>query len=157
MKTLKYLFIFCGFFFTVIGLVGVVLPLLPTTPFLLLAAAFFARSSPRFHTWILSHPKLGPPIKDWNVTHAIIAANLLMKRIRSIHRLGKRQTLISISFYAPSLFVLTAKLHREERPIYSQNGKNSPSIVEPQSRRFDFLFFRSETGACSACFLWSQT
>ena len=71
MKTLKYLFIFCGFLFTVIGLVGVVIPLLPTTPFLLLAAAFFARSSPRFHTWILSHPKLGPPIKDWNERGAI--------------------------------------------------------------------------------------
>lgn len=47
------------------GIVGIVLPLLPTTPFMLLAAALFARSSPRFHHWLLTHPWFGPPIADW--------------------------------------------------------------------------------------------
>ena len=47
------------------GIVGIVLPLLPTTPFMLLAAALFARSSPRFHGWLLAHPWFGPPILDW--------------------------------------------------------------------------------------------
>lgn len=54
-----------------LGLIGVVLPLLPTVPFLLLAAFFFARSSERLHNWLLTHPKFGPFINDWNSSGAI--------------------------------------------------------------------------------------
>lgn len=54
-----------------LGLAGIVLPLLPTTPFLLLAAFSFARSSPTLHNWLLQHPKLGPPILDWQQEGAI--------------------------------------------------------------------------------------
>ncbi|MFG0832116.1 YbaN family protein [Aeromonas bivalvium] len=53
------------------GIVGIVLPLLPTTPFMLLAAALFARSSPRFHRWLLAHPWFGPPIHDWQLYRGI--------------------------------------------------------------------------------------
>lgn len=54
-----------------LGAVGIVLPLLPTVPFLLLAAFCFARSSDRLHDWLISHPTLGPPIEDWNQHGAI--------------------------------------------------------------------------------------
>lgn len=53
------------------GVVGIVLPLVPTTPFLLLAAFAFSRSSPRFEAWLLGHPRLGPPIRDWRTHRAI--------------------------------------------------------------------------------------
>ena len=46
-----------------IGLLGVVLPLLPTVPFMLLAAFFFARSSERLHVWLITHPTFGGPFK----------------------------------------------------------------------------------------------
>ena len=53
------------------GFVGVFLPVLPTVPFLLLAAFFFGKSSQRAYDWLLSHKTLGPPIRDWQENGAI--------------------------------------------------------------------------------------
>ncbi len=54
-----------------LGLVGAVLPLIPTTPFLLLAAFAFARSSTRLHGWLLGHKRMGPLIRNWQRHGAI--------------------------------------------------------------------------------------
>lgn len=54
-----------------LAVIGAVLPLLPTVPFLLLASFCFARSSSRMHSWMLSHPTFGPIIDDWNSSGAI--------------------------------------------------------------------------------------
>jgi hypothetical protein len=48
-----------------LGAVGIFLPVLPTTPFLLLAAACFVRGSPRLHRWLLSHRRLGPYVSGF--------------------------------------------------------------------------------------------
>ena len=55
----------------VCGIAGAVLPLLPTTPFLLVATFAFARSSPRLHAWLIEHPRFGPPINNWHTQRAI--------------------------------------------------------------------------------------
>ena len=55
----------------VTGFIGVFLPLLPTTPFVLLAAFCFSRSSPRVERWLLSHPRFGPMIQNWRAHRAI--------------------------------------------------------------------------------------
>ncbi|MXW51637.1 MAG: DUF454 domain-containing protein [Gammaproteobacteria bacterium] len=54
-----------------LGALGVLLPLLPTTPFLILAAYFFSRSSQRMHAWLLNHRVFGPPIENWRTHRAI--------------------------------------------------------------------------------------
>lgn len=54
-----------------LGLIGVVVPVLPTTPFVLLAAACFARSSTRFHEALLNHRMAGPLIREWQTYRAM--------------------------------------------------------------------------------------
>jgi len=62
---LRWLLICCGWVATVAGLVGIFLPIVPTVPFLLLAAACFGKSSQRFHSWLIGHRHLGPLIRDY--------------------------------------------------------------------------------------------
>lgn len=54
-----------------LALAGVVLPILPTTPFLLVAVWALGRSSPRLEAWLRRHPKLGPPLRAWEARRAI--------------------------------------------------------------------------------------
>jgi len=54
-----------------LGAIGIFLPLLPTTPFVLLAAACFARSSPRLHHWLLQHRLFGSMLQEWEQKHCI--------------------------------------------------------------------------------------
>lgn len=60
-----------GFFFLGLGLVGAVLPVLPTTPFLLCSTFFFSKSSDRFHRFVLDLPYFGPLVRDYETTKTI--------------------------------------------------------------------------------------
>ncbi len=87
----------CGVLSLIIGIIGIPVPGLPTLPLLLLAAFCFARSSDRAHTWLVNHPRFGPPIADWNENGAIrkpakiaasfcIAASLLISIFLGVPR-----------------------------------------------------------------------
>lgn len=64
-QTKKRLYVAAGFFSLALGFIGIFLPLLPTTPFILLAAICFSRGSERWHHWLITHPRMGPLIVDW--------------------------------------------------------------------------------------------
>ncbi|MCV6598484.1 MAG: YbaN family protein [Mangrovicoccus sp.] len=68
---MRLLWLIAGFTALGLGLLGIALPLLPTVPFMLLAAFCFSRSSERLHLWLLNHPVYGPQIEDWQRSGAI--------------------------------------------------------------------------------------
>ena len=68
---MKILFVILGCISLGLGVAGIFLPLLPTTPLLLLAAALFVRSSPRLYEWLLNHPHLGSYIRNFREHRAI--------------------------------------------------------------------------------------
>lgn len=68
---MKFIWSMAGLIALALGAIGILLPLLPTVPFLILAAFCFARSSEKLHDWLISHPTFGPPIEDWNQRGAI--------------------------------------------------------------------------------------
>ncbi len=67
----KTLLLITGHLFLMLGLIGAVLPILPTTPFLLLAVFCYSRSNHRLHNWLVNHKYLGPPLRDWEKSGAI--------------------------------------------------------------------------------------
>jgi hypothetical protein len=67
----RTLWMAAGWLSLVTGLIGIVVPLLPTTPFILLAAFCFQRGSESLHRWLTGHPRFGPLIADWRERGAI--------------------------------------------------------------------------------------
>ncbi len=80
----KIVLLILGHLFLVLGIIGAFLPILPTTPFLLLAAYFYSKSSSKIHDWMLQHKYLGPPLKDWqqngviSLKAKILAASMIV-------------------------------------------------------------------------------
>lgn len=68
---MRYVYIALGITFTILGVIGIMLPLLPTTPFLLLASALFIKSSENLYSWLLNQRMLGPYLKNFMEKRAI--------------------------------------------------------------------------------------
>lgn len=67
----KALYCSLGWLFFAIGLLGAFLPVLPTTPFMILALWMFSKGSQRFHNWLYNHPFFGSPLQRWH-EHRVI-------------------------------------------------------------------------------------
>lgn len=78
---MRMLWTVAGWLSFALGFVGAFLPLLPTVPFMLLAAYCFARGSERFHEWLITHPRFGPPILDWQERGTISRKSKIMAGI----------------------------------------------------------------------------
>lgn len=68
---MRGLYLALGLAFAGLGIAGAFLPVLPTTPFLIVAAACFTRSSERMERWLLEHPRFGPTLHEWRERGAI--------------------------------------------------------------------------------------
>ncbi|WP_095498588.1 YbaN family protein [Paraferrimonas haliotis] len=77
-----------------LGFIGIVMPLLPTVPFILLAAYCFARSSKRMHAWLLTHPWFAQALADWQTKKAINA------------KLKKKAYIVVIASFSISILVV---------------------------------------------------
>jgi uncharacterized protein len=70
-STRRTIFFVLGWISMALGLIGIFVPIMPTTPFAILAAYLFSKSSERWHQWILNTPKLGPLVKKWEESRVI--------------------------------------------------------------------------------------
>ena len=89
-----------GTFFLVLGLIGIALPILPTTPFLLLAAFCYARSSKRFYDWLLNHRWFGEYIRDYQEGRGIP----LKAKVMGLSLLWFT-IMLSVIFFVPIFYV----------------------------------------------------
>ncbi|MDP5055473.1 MAG: YbaN family protein [Marinomonas hwangdonensis] len=71
MQGKRLLLLILGWLSLITGIIGAFLPLLPTTPLVLLAAWCFSKSSERFHTWLIEHKYFGPIVRDWQSADGI--------------------------------------------------------------------------------------
>ena len=83
-----------------LGLLGAFLPLLPTTPFLLLASACFMRGSPRLNYWLLNHPKFGPILHNWHNHRAV------SKHVK------RRANIMIVASFALSIYLVPLLWHK---------------------------------------------
>ncbi|MEZ4750241.1 MAG: YbaN family protein [Bdellovibrionota bacterium] len=96
---MRYVYVIAGTVFLVVGLAGLFVPLLPTTPFLLLTAYFYSKGSSRMHRWLMQHRYLGPILSKWNEYGVIsLRAKILATTLLTLS-LG--YALIFRSFYWP--------------------------------------------------------
>jgi uncharacterized membrane protein YbaN (DUF454 family) len=103
---------------------GAFLPILPTTPFLILSAFLFSKSSPRFHKWIMELPIAGEGIRDWNHNRVIKPRAKIMCSVmiflsliviilhQNIHLMIK--IMVGAILVSVCSFVLSRKSHREQ-------------------------------------------
>ncbi len=122
-KWIKPLLIIAGTLFVGLGVIGIFLPVLPTTPFLLLAAACYARSSRRFYCWLLNNrwfgayiknyrQKKGMPLKIKILTVVLLWSTILVSVIFAVQSLAVRVILIIIAF-GVSVHILSIKTLKE--------------------------------------------
>ena len=123
-RLLRPLYLVAGLVSLVIGVVGIVLPLVPTTPLILLAAYCFSRSSRRLHGWLVGHPRFGRYLRDFELGRGIprrakimaimlstaaftygfyiVAGNLVAVIVLALVALAATVTIARVPSYTPS-------------------------------------------------------
>lgn len=139
----RTLYVFAGGLSLLAGVIGNFLPLLPTTPFVLLAAFCFSRGSSRLHRWLCDHPWFGPPIRQWQ-EHRTVSRNHKVKAlflillsftltitIAPIPPIGK----LSLVLLALVLMLIVARLPEsaQANPPKSSAGVSTPQPAKEET------------------------
>ena len=124
-KFFRYLLIIAGTIFLGCGIIGIFLPILPTTPFLLLAAACYARSSKRFYDWLMNNKWFGTYIKNYRegrgvplkfkiFTISLLWITILVSVFFVINNYWVKIILILIAI-GVTIHILTIKTYKQKR------------------------------------------
>jgi len=124
-RLVKLLLIVAGSFFLIIGIIGIFIPILPTTPFLVLAAACYAKSSERFYKWLINNKWFGSYIKNYRekkgislkhklYTISLLWVTILISAFVIINNLWIRVSLIIIAVLVTT-HILTIKTYKEKK------------------------------------------
>jgi len=116
-------FVVMGHASLAVGFVGIFVPLLPTTPFVLLAAFCYSRGSERFHTWLHEHPRFGPMIHGWREHGAIgrrakvvAAVTVILSAVYSFSRLDPPWNAAALLVCAAVLVFILSRPSAPSRP-----------------------------------------
>ncbi len=120
----KYVLIFLGIMFVILGVIGAILPILPTTPFLLLALACFANSSPKFHKILLNNRWFGADLQQWEENRSIARSSKIKAMVLIVVTFavsigilhGRLQLQFGLLFLGSLLLVFMWRL-KEAKPI----------------------------------------
>lgn len=105
------LWLLAGGLSLVVGVIGIVVPLLPTTPLVLLAAYCFSRGSARWEAWLLAHPRFGPVVRDWRDHRAVpLRAKQLATVMMAASSIGSWWVIHSAWRWVPGLCCLAVAL-----------------------------------------------
>jgi len=99
------MYLLIGWTFTGLGFVGAFLPILPTTPFLLVAVWAFSKSSPKLKRWLFTHPRFGPHIRNWFERGAINKKAKILALSMMLFSVGF-SALVSDNIYIPITLAL---------------------------------------------------
>lgn len=118
-KSLRPLLFILGWISVILGFIGALLPIMPTTPFLILAAYLFSKSSPKFHAWLLNLPKFGPIIQEWEsqktikkdvkITAIALLSVSMMGTLIFVNVSWKIKSILVFIWLSVSVFIATRK------------------------------------------------
>jgi uncharacterized membrane protein YbaN (DUF454 family) len=125
----RHFFSALGWVSFALGVIGAILPIMPTTPFLLLSSYFFSKGSPRFHAWLLNLKYVGPKIRSWEEHRVIDVKSKVLSTITlsaiilgyvffTAHKVWVK-ALIAVALLATITFINTRKSRIEQSGSHS--------------------------------------